>query len=341
MASVKKNKGKTVTTFKITVTTGRDAQGKQRRFYKTFIPPEGLTAKQAEKAAKQAAAEFEKEIELGYHLTADQTFEKYAWYVIQLKERNGLAAGTLEMYEGFMKRIVPAFGFMKLGDIRPQHLNNFYQELRKPGSKIMSEVARPKIDFRKFLKDRGMNQAAFTKNCHVSWGTAKHTYKGEQICRKAAKRIAKFFEMNVNDLFQMEQNDDTLSLTTVRRYHGFISVVFAQAEKEMLISYNPAARVTLPKSERKDPNYFQPEDISRIMGALEKEDIMHRTMIHLFIVTGCRRGEIAGLKWEKIDFDNRKIKIDSALTFTARNGLADGPTKTRNTRTIMIPEETV
>jgi len=63
-------------------------------------------------------------------------------------------------------------------------------------------------------------------------------------------------------------------------------------------------------------------------------------MIHLFIVTGCRRGEIAGLKWEKVDLENRKIKIDTCLSYTPKDGILEGPTKTRNTRIITIPEET-
>jgi len=118
MASIRKIKGKTGTAYKITVMTGRDAQGKQKRHYKTFTPPEGLTAKQAEKAAKQAAVEFEKEIELGYHLNADQTFEEYAWYVIRLKEHSGGAKTTLSMHEYTVKTSPRLEAFLNLKKMR-------------------------------------------------------------------------------------------------------------------------------------------------------------------------------------------------------------------------------
>ena len=77
------------------------------------------------------------------------------------------------------------------------------------------------------------------------------------------------------------------------------------------------------------------------MGALETEDIKHRTMIHLFIVTGCRLGEIVGLKWDKVDFANKQIKIDCCLGYTPKTGVFEGPTKTKNTRYVALPEETV
>lgn len=340
MASVKKIKGKTVTSFKITATTGRDAQGKQRRFYKTFIPPEGLTAKQAEKAAKQAAAEFEKEIELGYHLTADQTFEKYAWYVIHLKEQRGGAKTTAAVNEYFMKRIVPSFGYMKLRDIRPQHLNNFYQELEKSGVREIGDMARPIIDFREFLKGQGMSQRALASKIHVDSTLVLKLCNGNRTSLEKAERITNLFGVQIKDMFQIEKNDKGLSVGTIMKYHSFISTVFSQAEKEMLIPYNPAAHATLPKQGDVDPHYFQPDMIARIMEALESEDIKHQTMIHLFIVTGCRRGEIIGLKWSKVDLENRKIKIDTCLSYTPKDGIMEGPTKTRNTRIITIPKET-
>ena len=72
-------------------------------------------------------------------------------------------------------------------------------------------------------------------------------------------------------------------------------------------------KATPPRTTKKDPNYFQPETISAILEALESEPLKWRLITHLLIVTGCRRGEIMGLKWEKIDFENSRVKIDRAL----------------------------
>lgn len=48
-------------------------------------------------------------------------------------------------------------------------------------------------------------------------------------------------------LFNIEKNKKPLSNKTILEHHRFISVVFNQAEKEMLVQYNPAERATPPR----------------------------------------------------------------------------------------------
>ena len=90
-----------------------------------------------------------------------------------------------------------------------------------------------------------------------------------------------------------------------------------------------------------ESDYLQPDELARVLDALDKEDIKHRVMVHLLIVTGCRRGEIVGLRWEKIDFENRQIRIDSSLSYVPGVGTYEGPTKTKRTRFVTIPAQTV
>lgn len=165
---------------------------------------------------------------------------------------------------------------------------------------------------------------------------------GEHIGLSKADVVAQYFGKRTREMFKVEYGDGTLSQGTVRRFHGFISVVLAQAEKEMLIPHNPARKSTPPERESNlNPEYFQPDELARILDALESEDIKHRTMIHLLAVTGCRLGEITGLKWSKIDFENQEIKIDASLHYLPSVGVFEGPTKTKNTRFITIPKETI
>jgi integrase len=91
--------------------------------------------------------------------------------------------------------------------------------------------------------------------------------------------------------------------------------VLDQAEKEMLVPYNAASKASPPKTKQKEVNYFQPEAVTAILDALEQEPIKWRTITHLMLVTGCRRAEVMGLKWDKIDFDNAKAKIERTLLY--------------------------
>ena len=88
-----------------------------------------------EKAAQKAAADFERAIEQGYVADDRQSFQEYAEYVLDLKERSGAKHKIIESYRFLLGRINPAIGFMKLQDIRPQHLNQMYKNLSRSGQR--------------------------------------------------------------------------------------------------------------------------------------------------------------------------------------------------------------
>lgn len=342
MASIKKIEGKTGTSYKITVTKGRDSSGKQIRHFKTWTPERPMTARQMEKEVQREALEFEREIDLGFQADDRQTFEEYAQYFIQLREQRGMAQRTIALYYDTLKLVSPDIGHMRLKDIRPQHLNALYKKLEQPGASNAWSYARPQIDFKAFLRKKGITQGKLAKDLHISHNLVERICRGERIRVKNADRISRYFDRRLADLFTIEKSEKVLAANTIRRYHEFISVVLAQAEKEMIIPYNPASRATPPIRKRlHEPDYFQPEELYRIFEALESESIKYKTLVYLLAVTGCRRGEIIGLRWEKIDFENMQIKIDSALNYLPDGGTFDGPTKTKNTRYITLPKETV
>lgn len=341
MASIKKIEGKTGTSFKITVTRGRDSSGKQIRHFKTWTPDRPMTARQMEREVKRVAVDFEREIELGYQADNRQTFAQYAEYFMRLREQNGAARRTIEGYEYLMERIDPTLGSMKLQEIRPQHLNAFYQKLGQPGSANKNYKAIPKIDIKKFLNEQKMTQNALVAANHMGTGTVTRMCRGQTVSLKVAENMANFFGKPVDTMFKIEKGTTPLSKATIRRYHNFISAVLGQAEKEMLIPYNPAKKATAPIRNEYTPNYFQPETLVQILEAAEEEPMNWKTIINLLAVTGCRLGELMGLKWEKVDFSNRQIKIDRSLHYTPKSGIFEGPTKTKNARYITIPAETL
>ena len=60
----------------------------------------------------------------------------------------------------------------------------------------------------------------------------------------------------------------------------------------------------------------------------------------MLVFTGCRRGEIMGLKWNKIDFKNNQITIDNNLLYTKDKGIYEDTPKTEQSkRTIKIPAQ--
>lgn len=146
MATIEKIAGKGGTIYRITVSGGFDISGKRIRHRMTYKPTAGMTARQTEKAVQRAAADFERSIEQGYALDNRQTFAEYAAYVLDMKERTGVRATTLDRYRGLLDRINAAIGHIKLADLRPQHLNAFYKNLAEPGLRAGGGSAVAKMD---------------------------------------------------------------------------------------------------------------------------------------------------------------------------------------------------
>lgn len=133
-----------------------------------------------------------------------------------------------------------------------------------------------------------------------------------------------------------------LSNKTITEHHRLISTVLEQAVKECLIPFNPAQRAQPPKAEKKEVNYFQPDQVKAIRTALENEPLKWKALVHLLLITGARRGEILGLKWNKVDFENNRIHICNSVLYSADIGVYEDTPKTATSqRYITLPAETM
>ena len=139
-----------------------------------------------------------------------------------------------------------------------------------------------------------------------------------------------------------ETTGGKLSPKTILEYHHLISTVLEQAFKERLIVFNVSRQAQLPRMDKKEVNYFQLEDIERINTALENVDYKWRMLIRLILVTGARRGEILGLKWDKVDFNKNQIYICNNLLYLPKKGVYEDTPKTKNSiRYVALPIETM
>lgn len=160
---------------------------------------------------------------------------------------------------------------------------------------------------------------------------------------------------HLNDLYTQlgkpGQNKRTgigLSPKTILEHHRLISTVLEQALKEGLVAFNVAGRATLPKTEKKEVNYFQPEQIAAIRDCMDREvgkepsRIKWKTILHLFLITGARRGEILGLKWDRVDFEKNRIFICNNILYSPDRGIyEDTPKTSTSIRYITLPADTM
>ena len=340
MAHIEKRTGKNGDTYRITVSAGY-VNGKQKKHQTTWKPPAGLTARQEEKALQRAAFEFEERILQGFLADEKKTFAEYAEYAIALKERRGAKHNTIYGYKKLLPRINAAIGHIKLSSLLPSHLNTCYDNLAETGIRTVEPRATAKMDIRKLLKDKGLSIMAGAKLARISHSTLTSACDGRRIFLSKATPIAQLFDTDIKALFKIEHNDTPLSNKTIREYHSLISSILTQAERDMLVQYNAASRAIAPRIDTREASTLQPDEVIAVRDALELVPFKWKTLMHLFLLTGCRRGEIAGLKWSKIDWDNNLLKIDKTLLYSEDVGLYEDSTKTRQTRYIKLPAETM
>ena len=239
-----------------------------------------------------------------------------------------------------LTQIIPEIGYLKLSDIRPAHLNNLYTKLSKSGSRQNKGPATARTDIKAIIRAQKLTRAETAQRAGISSCTLRKAFTGT-VSREAAEKIAQALNKKLGALFAFERDESPLAAKTVLEYHRLISTILATAEKEMLVPYNAAAKATPPKPKRKLPNYYQPETVHAIFDAADTEPLKYRVFIYLVAVTGARRGEIAGLKWEKVDLKTGMIVIDRGLYYSVKRGVYESTTKTGDHRAMKIPQETI
>ena len=165
---------------------------------------------------------------------------------------------------------------------------------------------------------------------------------GKTVNAEAAAAVADALGLKLEKAFTVTEDNRPLSATTIIKYHRLISAALSQAEKEGLVSFNVASKATLPKTKSKEVNYFQPEQVEAIRDALEDEPIKWRTLVHMLLITGARRGEVLGLKWDKVDFTENRIHICNTIMYSTERGIYEDTPKTATSdRYITLPLETM
>ena len=272
----RKNKDGIITSYRIKVYKGRDNNGKRLKPYvKTWKVPTDKNWSQTkiEKELNKIATLFEDECKNGYVVDNNQTFSNYAQYVLDLKENvEKKKHRTIKRYRELLERINLAIGHIKLSDLKPQHLNQFYEQLSADGMN---------------LKTKGK-----------------------------------------------------LSSKTILEHHRLIHTILAQADKEMLVTYNAADKATPPTTEKRQVAFLDDEDIRYILKWVTNEPLKWQVVINLLAFTGGRRGEIAGLTIDKINFKDNTIHFSESLLYSSEKGIYKSSLKTESSdRILELPHE--
>lgn len=171
----------------------------------------------------------------------------------------------------------------------------FLHEKKTP---LFKDVARRWLDYKK------------TKIRITSWetyqGHVKNHFDSLNDYKITAITIAKI------ERFISAKQESNMNITTLKKIIVTLNQIMKYAIRHRLIDYNPVIDAEKPSNQGKENkrqiiSIMEPEQIVLFLDAVEKPK--YRTLFLTAILTGARQGEILGLKWEDVDFENRQINI--------------------------------
>lgn len=131
-----------------------------------------------------------------------------------------------------------------------------------------------------------------------------------------------------------------------KTYKVYAGRIFKHAIKAGIIEKNPMELVDLPKTKRKrkenDDLYYSQTELNDFLTWIYKNRPEREYIaIRILAYTGIRRGELAGLTWDDVDFDNSTLSINKSVVRLGNiQKLSDTKSETSN-RVISLDSETL
>ncbi|NFN94506.1 site-specific integrase [Clostridium botulinum] len=129
------------------------------------------------------------------------------------------------------------------------------------------------------------------------------------------------------------RNTKSINGTTVNLHFRNLNTALNKAIKLQLLNNNPCKYVEIPKKNKFKGNYLTIDEFKKIYNSLSSNTYLQfslKVLLNIAVETGCRRGEMCGLDWNKdLDLDNNIISFNRALIKT-NSGWIIGKLKTES-----------
>lgn len=104
-----------------------------------------------------------------------------------------------------------------------------------------------------------------------------------------------------------------------RKVFRDLSAVFSFAKRSEIVSRNPCETAAVRKTDNQNERFLTLDEVKRFGDALREleQDGTNRKaldIMRLWMLTGCRREEIASLKWQEVDFEQGCLRFGDTKT---------------------------
>lgn len=240
----------------------------------------------------------------------------------------------------------PNLSFQKLN----KEIENFIAAFEEEAKSDNPTVRFDKITFKDFCpKYLELKKTVLSPNSYAFYETIINT---ELIPKFGKMKLREIKTYHIQEFIQYlttekkHRNGEAggISPSTVRRYATVLRSILSLAYQLEYTDNDAGAskRIIFPKIETCEVEVYTEEEVRVIFSALDAEPINIRALVELAIFTGMRRGEIVGLKWADIDFENQCLSIKRSI-YKPKDGkaLEKEPKSKSSIRTISLPEHLI
>ncbi len=154
----------------------------------------------------------------------------------------------------------------------------------------------------------------------------------------------KDFNITHFEIWKNEINSLCLSTTYKNNIFKFLKSLLNYATKwynfNFLSTYNKMTNFTNPNETQKEMKFFTFEEFKQFISV--ENDILYKTMYEMFYYCGLRRGELRGLTWQDINFDNHTLRVTKNIVNIngdeGKHYIVTTPKTRSSFRTIPIPK---
>jgi len=332
--------------YKIQVKAKNELTGKFETKCMAWRKPPEITERQAQRELQRVAFEFEDNFkkQMSGLLVMDNEviFIDYAkkWAErIKITESLNYYIRSLDS----IKKFEEYFGRIKLKSITPSMVQGFIDKLSN--SPYQKRTAKLKIDINQYFASHFLQQNTFCKDSGVSRSILHYAKTGHTITMENAQRMCDTLKVKFDDIFDVVIAEQFYAKETISKHKRTLHTILANAKRERLIEHNFASKdYILPiRGTKKEVKILNENEAKALAVALtfeEKPQWKYSLLISLFM--GIRRGELAGLQWEDIDFENKTMTIARSVQDIVHFGIQVKDPKTETSkRTISMPDKLV
>lgn len=131
-----------------------------------------------------------------------------------------------------------------------------------------------------------------------------------------------------------------LSANSVHKLHANINSFLKFAVSMDMIPTNPAERVSLPRKEHNEiGKAYTPQQVQTLLEAFQNDVLS--LAVFLVATYGLRREEVCGLRWQDVDFQNRRIYVRHTAVVTYGKVVYAERTKSARSRRVLTMSDHV